>query len=102
MLKRTADEFRYEFGVDAAEFVKRNFYVGDGPKSVTTPNVAIDLVKRSKLFCSKGGFNLLKFVFNSKRVLDSIPSKEQGRVLASLTFRKVICLSNAHLESSGA
>ena len=90
-LKRTADEFRHEFGVDAAEFVKRNFYVDDGLKSVTTPNVAIDLVKRSKLLCSKGGFNLHKFVSNSKRVLNSIPSKEQAKGISELD------LSRSHL-----
>jgi hypothetical protein len=40
-LKRAADEGEDKFGEDAAEFIRRDFYVDDGVKSVTNVNKAV-------------------------------------------------------------
>ena len=73
-LKRTADDFEELFGSEPATFVKKDFYVDDGLKSVPSATEASALIKKSLL--AKGGFNLHKFISNSKEVIEAIP-KEQ-------------------------
>lgn len=73
-LKRTADDFEELFGSEPAMFVKKDFYVDDGLKSVPSATEASALIKKSLL--AKGGFNLHKFISNSKEVIEAIP-KEQ-------------------------
>ena len=67
-LKKTADDYEEEFGAQAANFIRHNFYVDDGLKSVPTVEEALNLVKNVKQMCSKGGFNLYRFLSNSKEV----------------------------------
>ena len=77
-LKSTADDHRAEFGVDAANFLRNGFYVDDGFKSVGTVHKAVKLIKNTKVMCDKGGFNLHKFVSNSKEVLKEIPESDRA------------------------
>ena len=72
-LKATADMFEEECGRLAADFLRRNFYVDDGLKSVGDPASALQLVETSRALCQRGGFNLHKFMCNSKEVLAAIP-----------------------------
>lgn len=53
-LKKMASDFEGQYGSEAASFVKND----DGLKSVSTPDVAITLVKTRKMLCANGGFNL--------------------------------------------
>ena len=71
-LKATADMFEKDCGKLAADFVRSNFYVDDGLKSVATPAEALQLVESSRNMCKKGGFNLHKYMCNSKEVLAAI------------------------------
>ena len=41
-LKKTADDYEEEFGAQAANFIRHNFYVDDGLKSVPTENQPTD------------------------------------------------------------
>ncbi|KAK3709219.1 hypothetical protein QZH41_004583 [Actinostola sp. cb2023] len=52
-LKKAADDFQEEFGNKAAEFVKEDFYVDDGLKSVPSVGEAIDLIKTPRLCARK-------------------------------------------------
>ena len=72
-LKRTADDHEAEFGNEAADTLRRNFYVDDVLKSVRTDEYAVQLVRNVKGICRKGGFNHTKFVSNSVGVNKSIP-----------------------------
>ena len=63
-LKTTADDFEEKCGNDAVDFVRHDFYVDDGLKSVPSVEQAIDLIENIKNFCKKGGFNLHKFISN--------------------------------------
>ena len=45
--RTVADDGVNEFGVEAASFIKENFYVDDGLKSVPTVREAIELIKNS-------------------------------------------------------
>ena len=61
-LKRTADDFEELFGSEPATFVKKDFYVDDGLKSVPSATEASALIKSTKSLLAKGGFNLHKFI----------------------------------------
>ena len=74
-LKTAADEYKRECGSQAANFVRDNFYVDDGLKSVFTPTDAIDLIQKIKTLCKKGGFRLHKIISNSKEVIEAIALK---------------------------
>ena len=72
-LKQTASDFEGEYGEQAAEFIRKDFYFDDGLKSVPTTASAVELVKNVKAMGHQGGFNLHKFLSNSKEVIKSIP-----------------------------
>lgn len=77
-MKKAANDSSNELGIEAAQFVKEDFYVDDGLKSVPTPHDAIRLINNTKNLCKRGGFHLHKFVSNSKEVMESIPDVERA------------------------
>ena len=76
-LKRTASDYEGQYGTEAANFVMNNFYVDDGLKSVSTPEAAISLIKKTKSLCQKGGFNLHEFTSNQKAMIGTIPHEDR-------------------------
>ncbi len=78
-LKRTAQDNEEELGSDPANFLRRDFYVDDGLKSVSTHTEAVSLVHGVKEMCKRGGFNLHKFTSNQEEVIDSIPVKDRAQ-----------------------
>ena len=87
-LKKVASDFGHLCGEETANFLKNDFYVADGLKSVSTPEAAIALVKNTKLLCERSGFNLHKFVSNHKAVIDAIPLQDQSKDIQNLDFTK--------------
>ncbi|KAK2564378.1 hypothetical protein P5673_011803 [Acropora cervicornis] len=83
-LKRTAEDGEREFGARAAEALKKNFYVDDALKSVPTEKDAIELIQAVKGMCAKGGFNLTKFVSNSREVMMSVPPEDRAKEIKGL------------------
>ena len=83
-LKRTAEDGEKESAAGAAETLKKNFYVDDALKSVPTERDAIELVQAVKEMCAKGGFNLLKFVSNSREVMMSVPPEDRAKEIKGL------------------
>ena len=77
-LKQTANDFEGEYGEQAANFMRNDFYVDDGLKSVATAASAVELVKNVKAMCHQGGFNLHKFLSNSKEVIKNIPESDRA------------------------
>ena len=77
-LKATANDFELEFGATAADFLRNDFYVDDGLKSVTSVEEAVKLIANVKQMCNKGGFHLHKFVSNSKEVIRRIPEPDRA------------------------
>ncbi len=57
-LKRAADDGEHEFGKEAAEFKRRDFFVDDGLKSVPTVEEAVTLIKASQGICAKAGLKV--------------------------------------------
>ena len=65
-LKRTAKENEKKYGTEIARILRENFYADDLLKSVNSEDDAAKLIKNVRLMCNEGGFNLTKFVSNSK------------------------------------
>ena len=86
-LKTIATDYEEEFGFDAANFIRNNFYVDNGLKSVPTAREAIALIENTKKLCKKGGLRLHKFTSNSKEVLGSIPVDDRAKCLKDLDLQ---------------
>ena len=69
-LKTTADDYEEKWGSEAANFIRDEFYVDDGLKSVSSVAEARDLIHKAKNLCKEGGFRLHKFMSNNRRFAD--------------------------------
>ena len=68
-----------DFRKAAASTLHYNFYVDDLLKSVGDINIAKQLLKDVLSMCKSGGFNLTKFIFNRKKLLQSILEQQRRR-----------------------
>ena len=82
-LKRATHVKENELGSDAANFLRRDFYVDDGLKSCPTIEEATLLINSVKEMCNRGGFNLHKFVSKKKlsRVSLNLTEQKESRIL---------------------
>ncbi len=87
-LRRAAELGEAECGMDAKNFVLRNFYVDDGITSVPTEREAIDLLKHTQIMPSKSSLNLHKVASNGASVMEAFPSSERAKDLKDLDFSK--------------
>ena len=76
-LQKTATNNADQYGQEAAEVVRSNFYVDDLLKSVDNPKTAMILVKNVVDMCKSGGFHLTKFISNNRELLISIPEDQR-------------------------
>ena len=83
-LKASADDNETELGSASANFIRREFYVDDGLKSVASVEEAVTLIKDTKEMCRRGGFNLHKFVSNNKDVIESIPIEDRAEGIKTI------------------
>ncbi|KAL9965050.1 hypothetical protein ACROYT_G028777, partial [Oculina patagonica] len=86
-LKKAADDGEDEFGKEAAEFIRRDFYVDDGLKSVPTVEEAVTLIKASQGICDKAGLKLHKVMSNRREVLEAIPIEERAKGVRELDLK---------------
>ena len=84
--RRAADDGEEEFGTDAAAFIRKDFYVDDGLKSVSTVPEAIQLIKASQAICSKACLGLHKIVSNKKEVLEAFPVDDHSKEIKELNL----------------
>ncbi len=87
-LKQIANDYEEAFGSDVANFVRHDFYVDDGLKSVDSVSDALSLIQRTKDLCSKGGLRLHKFVSNSKQVIENIAPSDRASGIRNLDPNK--------------
>lgn len=87
-LRTAANDGVNEFGVETASFIKENFYVDDGLKSVPTVPEAIDMIRNSTEMCMRGGFRLHKFMSNSKEVVESTPMESRAKEIKELDLNR--------------
>lgn len=74
-MQKVVEDNSESFSDNALETVKRNFYVDDCLKSVSTVNDAIKLASELRELLSCGGFRLTKWLSNSKEVMKTIPAE---------------------------
>ena len=74
-LKKAADDAEKIVGTEAADVLRKNFYVDDCLRSEGKEDTAIERICDVRHACALGGFNLAKFVSNNKNVLESIPQE---------------------------
>ena len=77
-LKTTENQYESVCGKEAADFVRKDFYVDDGLKSVASVEQAKSLISSTKSLCQKGGFYLHKFTSNNSEVLNSVPPEDRA------------------------
>ncbi|XP_067023847.1 uncharacterized protein [Acropora muricata] len=87
-LKTTAEDNERSLGSAPAEFLRRDFYVDDGLKSLPSVEEAVDLANSVKEMCNRGGFNLHNFTSNSKEVIQRIPASDRAEDLKSMDFER--------------
>ncbi|XP_076086068.1 uncharacterized protein LOC143056790 [Mytilus galloprovincialis] len=80
-LKQLANDYEADFGSEVSNFIRRDFYVDDGLKSVSNVTEAVNLIHGSVEMCNKRGLRLHKFLSNSKDVLAHIPEKDRAKEL---------------------
>ena len=65
-LKQTAEDVELHDGPLVAETIGRSFYVDDCLRAVEDEQTAIELIQGLRRTCAHGGFNLTKFISNSR------------------------------------
>lgn len=83
-LRRTAEDRKDTAAPEIVKTVQCNFYMDDCLTSVSSEEKAVALVKNLRDLCAEGGFNLTKWVSNSRKVLSSIPEEHRASELKDL------------------
>ena len=83
-LRRCALDNSNRYDKQVTEAILHDFYVDDFVKSVEEESTAVKLVKDIKQCLEQGGFNLVKWMSNSREVLKSIPSEDRAKGLKNL------------------
>ena len=71
--------------------LRRNFYVDNCLKSIKGETEAISLVSELRTLLSKGGFQLTKWISNSRRVIESVPTSERAISVKDLLLNQLPC-----------
>ena len=83
-MRTTANENEEEYGSEVIQTLRRNSYVDDCLRSVSTEAKAKDQIDGLRQACGKGGFPLTKFICNRRSVLESIPEEERSKHVKTL------------------
>ena len=77
-----------KFGTNAASFVRKDFYVDDGLKSVPSVKTAVDLIRNTQAMCAKAGLRLHKFSRNKKEVIQAVAPEDRAKGLQELDLAR--------------
>lgn len=80
----TAKDNRAIFPANVIDTIKHNFYVDDCLKSVSSVAEAKALVKNLAAVCNLGGFQLVKWISNSRSVLESTDMEKRAEEVKEL------------------
>lgn len=87
-LRKLAEDYKDCFPNRVLNTILHNFYVDDCLTSVHTEEEALHMVKDLTAVCSKGGFQLSKWMSNSRKVLASIPEEHLSKSTKDLNLDK--------------
>jgi hypothetical protein len=94
-LKKTVSEAEEAVTPEAIKTICRDFYVDDLLKSMPTVGETIDLAILVRKLCAEGGFNLHKFISNSREVLEALPSDSLSPSVVSLVLGQPLPIERA-------
>lgn len=83
-LRKVVQDNCTDFDEETLKTVTSNFYVDDCLKSLWTTEQAINLAHQLKLLLLRGGFNLTKWISNSRELMRSIPESQLAKGVHSL------------------
>ena len=99
-LRCTAADNKRQFGREASDTLKRNFYVDELIILMNTFQEAKAFIRNVTGMCAAGEFNLTKFTSNTKEVLMAIPEaklrkglKNQDLVSGAIPRERVLCIN---------
>ena len=87
-LKRAAEDNVEEFEPEIIDAVLHNFYVDDLLQSVDTDAEAIDMAEKIRQLLATRGFNLTKWLSNSRDVLLSIPIEHRAKDVQKIDLER--------------
>ena len=86
-LTKTSEVEEANFGVDAKDFVHKNFYVDDGLKFVPEPAEAVDLLRRPQAVFASANLCLHKIASSHAEVTQALNSfSVKIKLLTSVTW----------------
>ena len=88
-LRQTADDNEEKYSEQAAETVRRNFYVDNLLKSTASVEEATTLADKLTGMVKEGGFRLTKFLSNRREVLLTLPSQERANPTLNLKLDRL-------------
>jgi len=83
-LRKTAEDNFQRFDFEVINTVRRNFYVDDCLKSVPSERETICLTADLRRLLEREGFNLTKWVSNSRKLIESLPESDRARSFKDL------------------
>ena len=87
-LKKTATDNSNSFSANVLQAAERSFYVDDMLHSVASEAEAVEVATGMMELCKKGGFNLTKWMSNSKAVLEVLPGEKLAKCIQNLDIRQ--------------
>ncbi len=87
-LKMSANDNETDLGPEAANFIRKNFYVDDGLTSVESVHDAVTLIKDTKEMCRRGGFKLHRITSSHKEVIEAIPIDDRAEGIQNIDLDK--------------
>ena len=83
-LRQTVEDNKEDFTEETQKTVLENFYVDDCLKSLDSTSQAIEVAQQLRLLLRRGGFNLTKWISNSRELLHTLPECDLAKGLHSL------------------
>ena len=84
VLRKTAKDNEKDFSQEAVDAVLKDFYVDDLLKSFADSERAVQVSKQLQELLVRGGFELTKWISNSRSVLSVFPVEERAPTIKSL------------------
>ena len=84
-----------QYGDEAVNFLKRDYYVDDGLTSV-------ELISKSQEMCASDNLHLHKFASNKKEVLEALLPEDHAKDLKDLDLRRDSMPAEQSQLSNGA
>ena len=86
-LRKTAKDNEKDFSQEAVDAVLKDFYVDDLLKSFADSERAVQVSKQLQELLARGGFELTKWISNSRSVLSAFPVEERAPTIKSLDLK---------------